>query len=114
MSLVAAGFNADLSLGVVSVVAYDCEFYGASGVQLELTSESSDGGAMQPHYQNNGQLDPTATSTDTSGVALFVDVPAGRATVTATPKGLASPSSVVTLNVRAGAITGVFAPPTPQ
>ena len=57
---------------------------------------------------------PALTATDSTGVVFFTDVPAGTVHLTATPGSLGGKaSSTVTVNVRAGWITGVTMFPTP-
>jgi hypothetical protein len=56
---------------------------------------------------------PAATATDSTGIVFFTGVPAGTVHLTATPGSLQKASSMVTINVRAGYITGVTMFPTP-
>jgi hypothetical protein len=94
----------DTSLGDILAVALDCNFSHANGVQFALSAP--DGGSMPPPFYVGG-----VDATNKQEPAVFFNVPPGWVTLTATPKGLGRPSSVVSLLVRPGTLTEVNAPP---
>ena len=96
----------DLTRGTVGVVVADCLFYPANGVQVTL--DTADG--LTRGFTTSGAA---TTITDKAGLLIFNNVPAGDFHATATPTVLGKPSSTVSGAVRAGAITTVYAFPTP-
>jgi hypothetical protein len=70
----------DPSTGYVVVVGYDC-LPGVNGVGMTFTLSTP--GSSRVFYERNQTIDPGATETDTSGTALFVNVPPGTHFVTA-------------------------------
>jgi hypothetical protein len=65
-------------------------------------------------YVNGNVLDPTATQTDGSGLVFFLNAPAGgQITLHVTPTSVGRVTSTVSVLTRAGAVSGVFAYPTP-
>ena len=101
----------DPGLGVILAYVGDCIFDRAPGVKVAL-DVTADGG--EPVREFYGMTDPTATETDPTGLVFFFNVPATHsAEVTATPAGYSEPSSKVSVQVRAGSITGVLMYPTP-
>jgi hypothetical protein len=106
----AAGVTRDPSLGIIGLVALDCLGVMAPGVTFALTSGGgADTKIVYILTQGADQLGPT----DDNGAALFVNVPAGPVTVTATPIALGRVSSRASVFVRAGEITEVNMSPTP-
>jgi hypothetical protein len=76
---------------VILANVVDCQSNGAPGVTLSL--EPPDSGA-ELLYIRSGEFTQTGPS-DTSGQGVFVNVPPGVFTVTATPAGLGRASSVL-------------------
>ena len=103
----ALGVTVDPTRGQIFANVEDCLFNSAPGVQVTLDDHDP---AIHEFY-GIGNLMPTAT--DQTGVAIFTNVPVGNVNVTATPLALGAPSSKVTVQVRAGWITGANLFPTP-
>jgi len=106
--------NLDPNLGILYVDAFDCRFGNANGVQLTLIGG---GPTTQVFYTQDGQLSPTATATDSSGEAIFVNVPVLPDTFTvnvmlppALDGGLAGSMGAF---ARDGGLSVVYAVPTP-
>jgi hypothetical protein len=90
--------------GTVGVAVYCCSQTAGNvaGVQVNLNTAD----AMTQSFTPTG----VATNiTDSTGLLVFGNVPAGNVTVTAIPTVLKKASSTVTANVRAGATTQVLA-----
>jgi hypothetical protein len=102
-----ANVTTDPSLGAVSVVAVDCRFQAASGVNIKLSSTNIQTKGVSTTFM------PTST-TDQTGLVLFANVPTGPLTLTATPNALGRPSSQVNVIVQAGIVTVVQMFPTPM
>jgi hypothetical protein len=66
----------------------------------------SDAGA-KPLYLSGGSFNGAADQTDQLGQAVFLNVPVGPVTVGQTPLAVGHMTSVATVFVRAGAITGI-------
>jgi hypothetical protein len=96
----------DPTRGTVSVATYDCQDSPAAGVQVTLAPADS-------ATKSFSTLGASATATDSSGVIIFVNVPAGDVQITATPPGSSQASSHVGANVRPQALTTIVAYPTP-
>jgi hypothetical protein len=94
----------DFSRGIVGVAVSDCVNWYASGVGLSITPSDTQ---TRVFYFAGTSISGTADSTDLTGAALIVNVPvdAGAIKVTATPKTLGRPSSVVQGLVQAGTVT---------
>ncbi len=104
---VLAGFGIDAGTGgSLALIAYDCLDAQSPGVQF-ATSMGDDAG-LRTLYVANGSFSTTATQTDTSGMALIANVPAGPVDVFAKPGGLSGASSHLSVNVEAGKITVVL------
>ncbi len=102
----------DPARGIVIVTAYDCRNSYGKDVVVTLSSADS---ATKLFYFVKGAPDTTATSTDESGIAVFLNVPTNvPSSLTVTPNGLGRPSSEIGFIVRPSTISYVYAPPTPQ
>jgi hypothetical protein len=111
--------------GTVMFNVSDCSPGGNHlGVGVRVSIDVSDQFTSEFYYQGTPPMQTfTAIETDTSKPALpgnfvriaggFVGVPAGIATLTATPHGAAKPSGRATVYVREGTITQVNLMPTP-
>jgi hypothetical protein len=106
----ASGVTVDPSLGAIGLGALDCLGVQASGVTFAMTSGA--GADTKLFYLMNASPEPVGP-TDGTGVAIFVNVPVGRVTITATPVALGRPTSSASVYVRAGGITEVNMSPTP-
>jgi hypothetical protein len=96
--LTALGIAVDPSLGMISTQAFDCAGNPAAGV--EVTTDIGD-----PNLQIRelyGVTGLKATATDSTGIALFVNVPPGVGSLTATPVAIGKPSSRQSIQVQAG------------
>ena len=102
----AVGVALEPSRGIVSVAVYDCAENPAAGVDVSLSSADSSTRSFSPASAE------TATTDDTA-ILIFLNVPVGHVQITAKPKALPGPSSVIGANVWAGAITQVFVLPSP-
>jgi hypothetical protein len=96
----------DSSRGTLAVAVYDCEENPAAGVDVSLIPADS----STRSFTTTGA---ETASTDVTGVLVFLNVPAGHVQITAAPKGLKGPSSVIGANVWAGAITQAIVLPSP-
>jgi hypothetical protein len=105
------GYSIDPGTGALAALAVDCLFIEAPDVTMSLISQ--DGGTASPIYTQNNMLSPAAKATDAAGLGLFLNVPPGSVTVTATPVGHDGPSSTVPAHVLAGKLTLVGLQPTP-
>lgn len=92
-----SGVTQSSSKGVVGIDVIDCAGHALAGA----TVSTSPGGTVV--YVSNGMPDTSATSTDTSGVAIVFNVPAGEVTVSATVNGMTLRSHAV--NAIAGVTT---------
>jgi hypothetical protein len=92
----------------VLVFVEDCLASAAAGVGVTLTP--ADPGIVVLDLQ----LQQTDPITPASGVLVFLNVPAGRVKVTATPAAIGKPSGEVGIYVRAGSFTSVLLRPTPM
>lgn len=98
----------DSSRGVVSVLAQDCDGYASPGMRFSISPSDGETRLYYVHGSSFGQTGPT----DRSGIALFVNVPVGNVTVTATPDALGGKPSCITQAIAAqGMLTGVVLPP---
>ncbi len=91
-----SGVTQDASNGAVGVVVLDCDGNTLSGAVVSIP-----GGDVV--YVMNDQPDTSATSTDTTGVALVFNVPPGSATLSATVGGMTLRSH--TIQAAAGVTT---------
>ncbi|HLW44940.1 MAG TPA: hypothetical protein VKR78_01905, partial [Acidimicrobiales bacterium] len=87
---------ADPSRGIVAVVVGDCTQQVAPGVEVTLSTADSQTIAL------NSDFGRSAPITDSTGLVVFVLVPAGPVTVTAIPKATGKPSGKVDALVRVG------------
>jgi hypothetical protein len=107
--LVSVGVTQDPGRGYVSVAVYSCAAPGGpapAGVKVTLSSADE---KTRGYTTSGAETDVT----DSTGILIFNNVPAGNVTMTAPPMGLQSPSSTVTANVRKGATTTILAVPSP-
>jgi len=110
-SLVAlVGVTLDMTHGIIAVSATDCLLLPSPGVTIAADPTDSETRLI---YVANGVLSATATSTDLSGGAFFLNASAQMVSVAVTPIGLGRVSSQTSLFVRAGAISFIEALPTP-
>ena len=70
-------------------------------------------GMTTQSYGSGSYLSPTATATDGSGVGFFLNAPATAITLTATPVAIGRVSARTSIFVRPGALSLVWASPTP-
>jgi hypothetical protein len=103
----AVGVTIDPTRGQIFANVEDCLFNNAPGVQVTIDNHDPE----IHEFYGIGNLMPTAT--DQSGVVIFANVPVGNVNLTATPLAVGSQSSKVTVQVRAGWITGANLFPTP-
>ncbi len=106
--LASVGVSEDPARGIVIALVRDCTSAPATGVQV-TTGESD--ALIRALYGTTGST--AQTSTDATGVVMFVNVPPGNLDLTATPKALGKPSSHATVPVQPGTMTWVEMPPTP-
>jgi len=106
------GLALDPNLGLVTVVAVDCRFAAAAGVSFSIETP----GPPPPLFYFRGGV-PVAgeSSTDSSGVAVFANVPVTPTTYTikAMPLALGRTSSTIPFFVRDGGFANFQALPTP-
>jgi hypothetical protein len=104
----ALGVTLDPKRGLIFENVSDCMFNLSPGVRVTLDVQDP---AIREFY---GQSNPMATETDSTGLVIIANVPPGNVNLTATPLALKDkPSSKVTVQVRAGWITGGILWPTP-
>jgi hypothetical protein len=96
----------DTTRGTLVVVATDCQYGFAPGVQVTLDP-------ADPATESFSPSGAATSATDSSGLIFFYNVPAGLVQVTATPPGSNRASSHVSANVWSQAETIVWAFPTP-
>jgi hypothetical protein len=104
-------YQPDPSRGILQVVAADCLTLPAPNVTF--VAEGTDAHTLTV-YRQGTYLNTAATSTDRSGMVFFLNAPAVPIKVEATPAGFVTPSSVVNVFVRPGAVSIVQAIPTQQ
>jgi hypothetical protein len=102
----------DPTVGSVYALVGDCFTAAAPGVKV-TTDNPNLGDANYYIGGPNEKGMPGEQSTDSSGVAVFSNVPEGPLTLTATPVALGHPSSTMSIYVHAGATTEVGLAPTP-
>ncbi len=110
-SLIASldGGSFDLSShALIAINVTDCTGMTAEGVQIAVSPSDPE---TRVFYFSGSGISATADSTDPTGSAIVVNVPAGTVTLTVTPKDLGKPSSVSQLFTRAGTITSLAQPP---
>jgi hypothetical protein len=99
----------DASSGIVYAVGFDCLQIGGSGLTYAIP------GAAQVFYQQNGVFLPGLTTTDSSGAAAFLNVPAGvPLTLTASVGDSGVAIGHFPFFVRHGGLAEVFALPQPD
>jgi hypothetical protein len=101
------GLTRDPALAGVFVVGYDCRQITASGLTYTLSTP----GDFPAYYADGAVFASGLLSTDSSGGAVFLDVPPGNATVTATIAGSTTSIGHSSFFFRAGALTEVWALP---
>ncbi|RYE80053.1 MAG: hypothetical protein EOO74_02755 [Myxococcales bacterium] len=95
--------------GSVSLSMFDCNLKRAAGVHFSIdTTEPT-----TSYYTLAGTLSPTATATDPSGGAGFVNLPQGSVTITATLESTGQVVGRVATLIRPNAITYQTMRPTP-
>lgn len=77
-----AGVQLDEDLGVVVAFFVDCDNQGVAGVSYKMDN------GIDFLYLGGDSVDPDATATDASGIALAFNVPLGSVSVTATQGGV--------------------------
>ena len=105
-----AGITVQPSRGTVAVAANDCLLLAAQGVTF--TANGIDPQTTLVYFQG-GIPNAAATSTDTSGLAFYLNAPAQPITIQATPQPIGRVSSTVSVFAVPGAISFVQALPTP-
>ena len=95
--------------GTLLVGAADCLLLPAYDVTVDAAPIDK---LTREVYVVGSAVSTTATSTDHSGLAYFINAPVGAMTVRVTPNGLGRVSSVTNVLVRAGTISFVEALPT--
>jgi hypothetical protein len=105
------GYPQDAARGQIIAFVSDCLKNPSPNVQVTTDIQDPEM-RVQEFY---GISTPTATATDSTGIVYFNNVPVGSAiNLTATPMATPrKPSSKVTVEARAGWITGVYMYPTP-
>ena len=102
------GVPVDLTSHALVVVSpLDCQNVAATGVTFSVSSP--DPGTQVLYVTSTGGFS-TDAGTSPAGLALIVNVPVGSVTVTATPRALGRPSSVVSGFTWAGTVTALGAP----
>ena len=96
----------DPTRGSVAVATFDCQFGDAAGVEVTLDTTDSATHSFSTAFAST-------RVTDSSGIIVFTNVPAGAVQVTATPPGSNRASSHVSATVRPQTGTTVYAFPTP-
>jgi hypothetical protein len=104
----AAGVTADPSRGVLDVGTTDCHWTAAPHVQVHADTADA---KTTAYYPSGGAYDATATSTDATGQAIFLNLPAGTVNVTATPLAIGRTSSKTPTLIRAGAVSKIIVRP---
>lgn len=104
-------FVAEADRGVVAVSASDCFFNAAPEVVVDATGTDS---RTVEAYLEGPVLSGTATMTDRSGLAFFLNAPTGTPIgIKTTPQVVGRQSSSVVVFARAGSISYIHATPTP-
>jgi hypothetical protein len=103
---IAMHLDGGLSDTPLGVYVEDCLHVPAAGVQIALSP-------ADPQTVPLTSLVPSVPVTDSSGFLLFVNVPSGSLTVTATPVSIGKLSGKVTATIRDGGPTTVVIGPTP-
>ena len=106
----AAGITIDPARGHLILTAMDCEPAFAAGVALTVDTADSSSTRL---YMVGGLPSTTATETDVSGGAGYVNLPAGAATVSTSLAATSDAVGSTDINIRAGAIAMFTMPPTP-
>ena len=99
------GVTPDLTRGTVSPIVYDCLGHPSPGAQVTLSTTFTN------EFNTSGVA---ATVTGQDGIVIFDNVPAGPVDLTAVPPAIGMPSSKVSVNVQAGAVTELLMWPTPN
>jgi hypothetical protein len=108
----AVGASLDPARGHVHVVARDCFLNSTSGAAV--AAAGTDAKTLE-RYLSNNLLSASATATDKSGTALFLNAPTTQPIeVTILPRATGHVSSRASVFVRAGAVSLVDLSPTPQ
>jgi hypothetical protein len=107
----AVGLVVDPNRGSLALQIHDC--LGANAPNVMLSASSGDAGTGPAVYTVGGTPSTTATATDATGVAFWLNVVPGSVDVTAIPVALGKTVSHVSVQVRTGAYTGLDLVPTP-
>lgn len=104
----AAGAFPDPKRGHIDIQAYDCHWIPAPNVTASAAGSDDKTLAF---YLVNGAYSASATATDWSGEAVFMNMPIGPTTVEVTPLAVGHPVARLPIFVRAGAVSRVFLRP---
>ena len=102
---------ADPMTGFVVVVGFDC-LPSVNGAGMTFTLATP--GVSHVFYEQKGVIDPSATETDNSGTALFVNAPVGSNFVNAFAAAAGGPIGRFPIFVRENSVTTVYALPQPN
>jgi len=92
----------DTKLGIALLTVLDCNRNQATGVSVAVDQVSTE---TEGFYEKNGTISATATQTDSSGVAGFVNVPVGARTFTVDLAATKAPIGSLGAYVFPGAVT---------
>ncbi|MBI5502065.1 MAG: hypothetical protein HY907_17615 [Deltaproteobacteria bacterium] len=110
MLAAAAGVTPDPTRGHLVVNALDCNPTLAAGVSLDVDTADVSSTAV---YMVGGLPSTSATETDSSGAAGFINLPAGAATISTTLVSTGEAIASTDITIRAGAAALFPLPPTP-
>ncbi|MBI4954838.1 MAG: hypothetical protein HY908_22645 [Myxococcales bacterium] len=105
-----AGLTRDPARAQVAVTVLDC--HRQPGNEIALAVDTADGSTVLG-YDLGGALDTAATATGVSGFAVFVNLPVGPATITASIAATGEPVAEYVVTTRANFVSSLFLPPTP-
>jgi hypothetical protein len=104
------GTTIDSARGELVVTALDCALLRAAGVSGEV--DTADGSTMS-FYIAGSLPSATATETDGSGTAGWINLPAGPAVITLRRVDTGATVAQATIGIRAGAASAIVLSPTP-
>ncbi|MBI5485994.1 MAG: hypothetical protein HY905_01540 [Deltaproteobacteria bacterium] len=110
MLAAAAGVTPDPTRGHLVISALDCNPTYAAGVSLEVDTADVSSTAV---YMIGGLPSTSATETDSSGAAGFINLPAGAATISTTLVSTGEAIASTDITIRAGTAALFPLPPTP-
>lgn len=93
--------KADFTKGAAFIIAEDCSF--TDSASISLTVDQADDGGTHAFYIKNDQPSTTATETDVSGIAGFVNLPTGNRSFT---------TELSTTKQKVGSVNGYVRPGT--